>query len=413
MCWISTPGTAHSAVFASSVMQARRNETETEMLNKRCVLGVLASLALLAPWGVLHAGPGVTDSEIVIGQSLGLTGPLAAMAPELVNVTKTYLDGINAQGGIHGRRIRIVTEDDGYKPDNTVRLVGKMIEQDQVFALMNLTGTANVGAILPLLAKENPPVPLISPFTGADLLREPPINHVFNVRASYSDEVEKLVQHLTTLGVSRISVLWMNNGFGKDGLAGARKSMEKRGLKLHSDAPVQADSSDVQQAVQTLSTSAPDAIIMITAGAPTVTFIKAYRKVSRAARFYTTSVMGSQSTIQALGPDGVGVVVTSVVPFPWSHSLPVAREYRAVLKKAGMEESVSFIGLEAYINAKVLVEGLRRAGKDLTRPRFIQALESLQHFDVGGFEVDYGKGVRQGSRFVDLTIIGTGGKFTR
>jgi len=109
----------------------------------------------------------------------------------------------------------------------------------------------------------------------------------------------------------------------------------------------------------------------------------------------------------------VGVVVTSVVPFPWSHSLPVAREYRAVLKKAGMEESVSFIGLEAYINAKVLVEGLRRAGKDLTRPRFIQALESLQHFDVGGFEVDYGKGVRQGSRFVDLTIIGTGGKFTR
>ena len=383
------------------------------MLKKRRVLRVLLSLALLAPWGALRAGPGVTDSEIVIGQSLGLTGPLAAMAPELLNITKTYLDGINAQGGVHGRRIRMVTEDDAYKPENSVRLVGKMIAQDHVFALANLTGTANVGAVLPLLAKEDPPVPLISPFTGANLLRDPPINHVFNVRASYGDEVEKLVQHLTTLGVQRISVLWMNNGFGKDGLAGARKSMEKRGLKLHSDASIQADSSDVQQAVQTLSATEPDAIIMITAGAPTVTFIKAYRMVSRAACFYTTSVMGSQSTIQALGPDGVGVVVTSVVPFPWSQSMPVAREYREVLKKAGMEATVSFIGLETFINAKVLVEGLRRAGRDLTRPRFIQAMESLQRFDVGGFEVDFGKGGRQGSRFVDLTIIGAGGKFTR
>lgn len=383
------------------------------MPKKRCVLGMLLSLALLAPWGALRASPGVTDSEIVIGQSLGLTGPLAAMAPELVNITKTYIDGVNAQGGVHGRRIRMVTEDDGYKPENSVRLVGKMIAQDHVFALANLTGTANVGAVLPLLAKENPPVPLISPFTGADLLREPPINHVFNVRASYGDEVEKLVQHLTTLGVQRISVLWMNNGFGKDGLAGARKSMEKRGLKLHSDAPIQADSSDVQQAVQILSATEPDAIIMITAGAPTVAFIKAYRKVSRAARFYTTSVMGSQSTIQALGPDGIGVVVTSVVPFPWSQSMTVAREYREVLKKAGMEATVSFIGLETFINAKVMVEGLRRAGRDLTRPRFIQAMESMQRFDVGGFEVDFGKGARQGSRFVDLTIIGAGGKFTR
>jgi hypothetical protein len=123
--------------------------------------------------------------------------------------------------------------------------------------------------------------------------------------------------------------------------------------------------------------------------------------------------MGTQSTIQALGPDGVGVVVTSVVPFPWSQSLPVAREYRELLKKSGMQETVSFIGLEVFINAKVLVEGLRRAGKDPTRPRFIQALESLRQFDVGGFEVNFGKGVRQGSRFVDLTIIGAGGKFTR
>lgn len=383
------------------------------MLKKRAFLGAVGAAAL-APWGMLHAAsPGVTDDEIVLGQSLDLSGPLAEMAPDMVNATKVYFDAVNAQGGVHGRRIRVVTLDDGYKPDNTVKNVGKMMTEDAVFALCNLTGTANVAAILPMLAKDNPPVPLISPFTGAELVRVPGLEHVFNIRASYGDEAEKLVQHLTTLGVPRISVLWVNNGFGKDGLAGVRKSMEKRGLRLHSDAPIQADSSDAQQAVAALGATEPDAIIMITAGAPTVSFIKNYRKVSRGARFYTLSVMGTQATLRALGEDGVGVVVTSVVPFPWSQSMPLAREYRAALKKGGFESNVSFIGLEAYLNAKVLVEGLRRAGKDLTRTRFLQALESLRHFDLGGFEVDYGKGVRQGSRFVDLTIIGKGQKFTR
>jgi ABC-type branched-subunit amino acid transport system substrate-binding protein len=382
------------------------------MLNKRVFLGAMGAAAL-APWGLAHAGPGVTDGEVVLGQSLDLSGPLAEMAPDMVNATKVCFDAVNAQGGVHGRRIRVVTLDDGYKPDNTVKNVGKLISEDGVFALCNLTGTANVAAILPMLTKENPPVPLISPFTGADLVRAPGLDHVFNIRASYGDEAEKLVQHLTTLGVPRIAVLWVNNGFGKDGLAGVRKSMEKRGQKLHSDASIQSDSSDVQQAVGKLVASEPDAIIMITAGAPTVSFIKAYRKLTRGARFYTLSVMGTQATLRALGADGVGVVVTSVVPFPWSQSMPLAREYRAALQKGGFESSVSFIGLEAYLNARVLVEGLRRAGKDLTRARFLQALESLHHFDLGGFEVDYGKGVRQGSRFVDLTIIGKGERFTR
>ena len=123
--------------------------------------------------------------------------------------------------------------------------------------------------------------------------------------------------------------------------------------------------------------------------------------------------MGTQATLRALGEDGVGVVVTSVVHFPWSQSLPLAREYRAAMEKAGFQNNVSFLGLESYMNAKVLAEGLRRAGKDLTRTRFLQALEAMRNYDLGGFVVDYGKGVRQGSRFVDLTIIGKGEKFTR
>ncbi len=380
--------------------------------NKREFLGVAGAVAL-APWVGAQAAQGVSDGEITIGQSLDLSGPLSQMAPDIVNSYKVFFDNLNAQGGIHGRRVRTVAIDDGYKPENSVKNVGKLIAENDVFALSNLTGTANVAAILPLLAKENPPLPLFSPFTGAGFLREPAIDHVFNVRASYGDEVEKLVQHLTTLGVPRISVLWTNNAFGKDGLDAARKSMDKRGQKLHSDVSLEADSSDVQQAVQKLAATEPNSIIMITAGAPTVSFIKAYRKVNRGSRFYTLSVMGTQATLRALGEDGVGVVVTSVVPFPWSQSLPLAREYRAAMEKAGFQNNVSFLGLESYMNAKVLAEGLRRAGKDLTRTRFLQALEAMRNYDLGGFVVDYGKGVRQGSRFVDLTIIGKGEKFTR
>ncbi|MFN7856267.1 MAG: ABC transporter substrate-binding protein [Acidovorax sp.] len=385
---------------------------ESTVLSKRDFLGMLGITAL-SPWAAAQTVPGVSSKEIVLGQSLDLTGPLREMSPDMVSATQVYLDAVNAQGGVHGRRIRMVTMDDGYEPPNTVKNVNRMMEDSGVFALCNLTGTANVAAILPLLTQQDPPLPLIAPFTGADLVRSPAITHVFNIRASYGDEAEKLVQHLTTLGVLRIGVLWVNNGFGKDGLAGVRRSMEKRGYNLHADAPIQADASDVQRAVASLSRSGPDAIIMITAGAPTVAFIKAYRAVNRATRFYTLSVMGTQATVRALGPEGVGVVVTTVVPLPWSQSMPLAREYRTALTQAGFAQNISLIGMEAYLNIKVLVEGLRRAGKDLTRARFMEGLESLRRVDFGGFEVDFGRGVRQGSRFVDLTIIGQGEKFIR
>ncbi len=358
------------------------------------------------------AEPGVTDTEILIGQPAGITGPLAELAPDILNATKALFDSVNDKGGVYGRKIRTLTMDDGYVAANTVKVVTHMIEKEPVFALMNMTGTSNVAAVLPLLEKENPPLPLIAPFTGAELLRTPAINHVFNVRASYGDEAEKIVQHLSTLGTQRVAVLWSNNGFGKDGLAGVQKALEKRGMKLYADTPVEQNASDVDKAVAALFERRPEAIIMITAGAPTVAFIKGYNKVRKGMHFYTLSVMGTQATLRALGSDGVGVVVTTVVPFPWDVTHPLAREYRANMQKAGFG-NLSFLGLESYINAKVLVEGLRLAGKDLTRTRFVNALASTKHFDLGGFAVGFSKDSRQGSRFVGLIIVSPGEKFTK
>ena len=374
----------------------------------------LVGVALCVCLQHAHAGEaGVTDTEILLGQPAGITGPLAEMAPDILNATKVYLDNVNEKGGVHGRKIRTLTMDDGYKVDNTVKVVGHMIDKEPVFALMNMTGTSNVAAILPLLEKATPPLPLIAPFTGADLMRVPAINHVFNIRASYGDEAEKIVQHLTTLGTQRIAVLWSNNGFGKDGLAGVQKALEKRGKKVYADAPIEQNASDTDKAVAALHDTRPEVIIMITAGAPTVTFIKAYNKVRKGMQFYTLSVMGNQATLRALGADGVGVVLTTVVPFPWDMTHPLAREYRAAMLKAGYSSNVSFLGFESYINAKVLVEALRMGGRDITRKKFVDALANTRRLDLGGFTVGFSKDSRQGSRYVGLAIVSPGEKFTK
>jgi ABC-type branched-subunit amino acid transport system substrate-binding protein len=363
---------------------------------------------------VVHASEaGVTDTEILIGQPAPLTGPLADLAPDILNATKALFDSVNEKGGIYGRKLRMLTMDDGYVVDNTVKVVTHMMDKEPVFALMNMTGTSNVAAVLPLLDKVNPPLPLIAPFTGADLMRVPPINHVFNIRASYGDEAEKIVQHLTTLGTQRIAVLWSNNGFGKDGLAGVQKALEKRGKKIYASAPIEQNASDTDKAVAALHDSRPEVIIMITAGSPTVSFIKAYNKVRKGMQFYTLSVMGNQATLRALGADGVGVVVTTVVPFPWDMTHPLAREYRAVMQKSGFSSNLSFLGFESYINARVLVEGLRLAGKDLSRKKFVDALAGMKRLDLGGFPVAFSKDSRQGSHYVGLTIVSHGEKFTK
>lgn len=377
----------------------------------RLLYGIGWLLCLGAPLAAA-AEPGVTDTEILLGQPAGLTGPLAELAPDILNATQVLFDSVNEKGGINGRKLRAVVMDDGYVPANTVNVVKQMIDKEPVFALMNMTGTSNVAAVLPLLESQNPPLPLVAPFTGADLIRKPMINHVFNIRASYGDETEKIVQHLTTVGTKRIAVLWSNNGFGKDGLLGVQKALEKRGLALYADAPIEQNASDTDKAVTALYDKRPEAIIMITAGAPTVSFIKAYNTMRKGMHFYTLSVMGTQATLRALGPDGVGVVVTTVVPFPWDASNSLAREYRAAMKKGGFS-NVSFLGFESYINAKVLAEGLRLAGKDLTRTKFVNAMASVNHLDLGGFAVAFGKDSRQGSKYVGLAIVSPGEKFTK
>lgn len=380
-------------------------------ISLRIFIGFILSVALgMSGAYAMPTESGVSESEIVIGQSLGLTGPLAELGVEISNGSRAYIEALNEKGGINGRKIRLVTLDDGYVPANTFKNVERLLEQDRVFALLNIMGTPNSAAVMPLIEKTG--IPLFSPLTGAEIVRTPFRANVFNIRAGYRDEIEKLVRHLQTIGVSRIAVVSQENSFGKEGLAAVESSMNARGIKPWANASIKTDASDANEAASHIAKSRPNAIILITAGRATNELIKSYNRLAKGAQFYTLSVMGAQSNIKALGKDGVGTVVASVVPFPWSHASPLAKEYRAAMHNIGVTE-YSFVSFESYINARVLVEALRRSGKELTRQRFISAAENLSGFNLGEFGVNFSKDSRQGSRYVELTIIGASGRFIR
>jgi ABC-type branched-subunit amino acid transport system substrate-binding protein len=371
---------------------------------KFCFIAALALFASLA----VQAENGVTDQSIVIGQSAALTGPAQGLGLELRSGAKLHFDQINAAGGIHGRKIQFESLDDGYEPEKAAANTKVLIRDAKVFALFGYVGTPTSQAALPLVTEAR--VPFIGAFTGAQLLRDPFNKYVFNVRASYFDETEKIAEHLTTVGVTKIAVLYQNDAYGKAGLAGMERALEKRKLKPLITATVERNSTDVEAAVKTISAAKPDAVLVVSAYKSVAAFVMAMKKQGSAAVIHNLSFVGSVPLAKELGANGVGVHIAQVVPFPWSATLPVTRDYQELVKKAGRSD-YSFTELEGYIAARVLVEGLRRAGKDLSRDKLISALETMTRTDIGGFPVNFSPSNHNGSTFVDLSIIGNGGKF--
>lgn len=367
----------------------------------------IAASALFASVAVL-AENGVTDQSIIIGQSAALTGPAQGLGLELRSGAKLHFDQVNAAGGIHGRKIQLESLDDGYEPDKAAANTKALIRDAKAFALFGYVGTPTSQAALPLVTEAR--IPFIGAFTGAQLLRDPFNKYVFNVRASYFDETEKIAEHLSTIGVTKIAVLYQNDAYGKAGLAGMERALEKRKLKPLVTATVERNSTDVEAAVKTISAAKPDAVLVVSAYKSVAAFVMAMKKQGSAAVIHNLSFVGSVPLAKELGANGVGVHIAQVVPFPWSATLPVTRDYQELVKKAGRSD-YSFTELEGYIAARVLVEGLRRAGKDLSRDKLISALETMTRTDIGGFAINFSPSNHNGSNFVDLSIIGNGGKF--
>jgi branched-chain amino acid transport system substrate-binding protein len=324
--------------------------------------------------------------------------------------TKTYFDYVNAHGGIHGRKIELRTRDDKYEAALAIENTKKLIEEDRVFALVSYVGTPTTGAALPIITEAK--VPLIGPFTGAELLRTPVNRYIFNVRASYYDETEKIVEQLTSTGNKNIAVFYQDDSYGQAGLKGVEIAMTKRGLKVSALGKVERNTVKVQEAVKMIDSVKPDAVVMISAYTSIAEFVREMRAAGSAAQLHNVSFVGSKALSDSLKSEGYGVAISQVVPFPWSPAVPIVKEYQQVLKQAGNTD-YNFSSLEGFIVGKVVVEGLKRAGKDLTREKLIAALESMNSVDLGGFMVGFSPNNHSGSQYVDLTMIGREGKFLR
>ncbi|MGH8681740.1 MAG: ABC transporter substrate-binding protein [Burkholderiales bacterium] len=354
--------------------------------------------------------PGVTPTTIVLGQSAAFTGPAAQLGIQMNVGLKAYFDHLNAQGGVHGRKIELKTRDDKYEAKLCVETTRKLIEDDRVFALIGYVGTPTSGAALPIFTAAK--VPFVGPFTGAELLRDPFNRYIFNVRASYYDETEEIVEQLVSTGTRNIAVFYQNDSYGQAGLKGVELAMQRRKMKISATATVERNTVNVADAVKKITAVRPDAVVMVSAYTSIAEFVRQMKKAGSGAQFHNVSFVGAQALADALGGEGHGVAISQVVPFPWSPTRRIVREYQAVLKAAGVKD-YNFSSLEGFIVAKVFVEGLRRAGRDLTRERFIAAMEGIANVDFGDFIIRFGPNDHNGSKFVDLTMIGRGGKFVR
>ncbi len=343
-----------------------------------------------------------SEGKIILGQSAAFTGPAAQLGIQFHDGAKLFFDQLNAQGGVGRRQIEIRNLDDGYEPDRCAENTRKLLADD-VLALFGYIGTPTSVVALPLATKEK--VPFFGPFTGAMALRDPFNKYAFHVRASYNDETALIVRQLTNLGLKKIAVLYQNDAYGKAGLDGVNLALGAQNLKPVAQATVERNSVDVAASVSKLLAATPDAIVQISAYKSCAAFIRAARKAGYGGTFYNVSFVGTQALADELGKDGAGVVVSQVMPTPYTQSRPITREFLDAIKQGGNKVQANFSSMEGYVAAKVFAEGLRNAGPRITRETLISGLESIGTQSVGGFSVTLGPSDHVASRFVELSML--------
>lgn len=353
---------------------------------------------------------GAAQAQILIGQTAGFTGPVASGVKETTEGAKLYIDSVNARGGVNGQKIELISVDDKFDPKLAAENAKSLIVDKQVLALFLNRGTPHTEAINPLLEQYG--VPLIAPSTGAMVFHQPVKKWIFNVRATYQRESEKAVEHLLTMGVRRIAVVHTDDSFGQDGLQGALRGLTK--AKLQPVAVLKTDRSkpDFSVLASPLAKAQTQAIIWVGSGTHVVDGIKALRAAGPVPQVVTLSNNASSGFVKALGTNARGVIVSQVFPSERSIAYPMVKEAMALAHaKAGGTLSPAM--LEGFAAAKVLVEGLQRAGKNPTREKLRAALEGIKSFNLGGLEIGYGPDDHTGLDFVDLSIVGADGRFMR
>jgi branched-chain amino acid transport system substrate-binding protein len=379
------------------------------MIHRRQALACLASGAGAAVSIGLPAWA-QTERRILLGQSCALTGPAAQLGLQMNRGARIFFDRLNAEGGVGGRTVELKVLDDGYEPERCAANTDALIRKEGVFALFGYVGTPTSLAALPIVNKAT--MPFFGPFTGAEALREPFSRNVFHVRASYYDETGLIVKQLASLGLKRIAIFRQDDSYGQAGADGANRALKALGLEATATGLVKRNTVDVAAAVAAIVPTQPDAIIQISAYKSCAAFVREARKAGFGGTFYNVSFVGTQALADELGKDALGVVVSQVMPFPFSTTAAISREYLDAVKRTGGDATPNYSSMEGYVCAKVFTEALRRGGSG-SRDALVGALEGLQRFDTGGYIVGFGPRDHRGSSFVELSMLTGDGKVRR
>ncbi len=383
-------------------------------MRRRKLLGYAGQLAgLHALAGVATTAnaqsAGVSDNRILLGQSAPFSGAAEQLGLQFHLGAQLFFESLNLKGGVNGRRIELRRLDDGYEPErcaaNTKQLIG-----EGVFALFGYIGTPTSVVALPLATEAK--TPFFAPFTGAEVLRDPFNRYAIHVRASYYDETAAIVRQTTSTGIKKIAVFYQNDAYGKAGLEGVSRALKSLNLEPAALGTVERNTVDVAKAVNDIMAQRPEAIVQISAYKSCAAFIREARKRGFVGNFYNVSFVGTQALLDELGSDAKGVVVSQVMPFPYTPVTLISGEYLAAVR-AKQGRAANYSGMEGFVAAKVFTEAVNRAGRNLTRDGFISAIESMRGLDMGGFPVDFGPNKHTGSKFVELTLLTEDGRIRR
>jgi branched-chain amino acid transport system substrate-binding protein len=371
-----------------------------------------AGLSLLLVWtGPLRADEvGVSSNHILFGQAAALSGPSSALGQGMRQGILAAFAEINARGGVHGRKLELTSRDDGYDPDRSILQTGKLLDDDKVFALIGAVGTPTTAVTVPIAIARN--VPFVGPFTGADFLRAPDLHNVVNIRASYGAEAEAWIKHLTEdLHIKRIAIFYQDDSYGRDGLAGVQRSLEKRGMELAAESTYERNTKAVGAAMRTLKRAEPEAVVMVGTYAPCAEFIRLARQSGFNPVFVNISFVGANALARELGPEGYGVIVSQVVPFPWDSSVKVVADYQAAEKVFDPNFKPDFVSLEGYLSGRLVAAALEMAGPNPTRAGMLRIINDVGRFDISGDILTVGRKAQEAPAKVFLTLIQPDGTF--
>ncbi|WP_208349414.1 ABC transporter substrate-binding protein [Pseudaestuariivita rosea] len=350
------------------------------------------------------------EKTVNFAQVAAFEGPAAALGTGMKQGILAAFEEANRNGGVNGYKLTLETMDDGYEPDRSVSQVKKVIADEKYLALIGPVGTPTTKATQPLATKAG--MPFIGPFTGAGFLRDASYGNVFNVRATYAAETEAWIKHLVDdQGMKNIAILYQDDGFGRVGLAGVQEALDRRGMTLVAEGTYTRNTTAVKTALLELRTAKPDAVVMVGAYKPIAEFIKLSKRLKFEPQFVNISFVGSKALAAELGPDGDGVIISQVVPFPWDASQPIVAEYQAALKAVDASAEPGFVSLEGYMVGRLAIEALKKAGPEMTRADYVKAFSEIETLDFGGATLSFGAGDNQGMDSVFMTKITADGSF--